>query len=47
MAEVSVQVGEFEIAAAITAASAKKLKLKKGDQVAVIIKATEVMIDKD
>jgi molybdopterin-binding protein len=47
MAEVIVQVGEFEVAAAITRASAVKLKLKKGDKVAAIIKATEVMIAKD
>lgn len=47
MAEVVVKVGEFEIAAAITAASAKKMRLKKGDQVAAVIKATEVMIAKD
>jgi molybdate transport system regulatory protein len=47
MAEVIVKVGEFEIAAAITVTSAKKMKLKKGDQVAAVIKATEVMIAKD
>lgn len=47
MAEVVVQVGEFQVAAAITAASAKKMKLKKGDKVAAVIKATEVMIAKD
>ena len=47
MAEVIVQVGEFEIAAAITRASAARLKLKKGDKVSAVIKATEVMIAKD
>lgn len=47
MAQVVVQVGEFEVVAAITADSAKKMKLKKGDQVAAVIKATEVMIAKD
>jgi molybdate transport system regulatory protein len=47
MAEVIVKVGEFEVAAAITRASATKLKLKRGDKVAAVIKATEVMIAKD
>lgn len=47
MAEVIVKVGDFEVAAAITVASVKKLKLKKGDKVAAVIKATEVMIAKD
>jgi molybdopterin-binding protein len=47
MAEVVVQCGEFEIVAAITRGSAKTLKLKKGDQVQVVIKATEVMVAKE
>jgi len=47
MAEVIVQVGEFEIAAAITRESAEKMKLKVGDKVAAVIKATEVMIAKE
>lgn len=47
MAQVIVQVGKFEIAAAITTDSVKRMKLKKGDQVAAVIKATEVMIAKD
>ena len=47
MAEVIVKVGEFEVAAAITRTSATRLKLKKGDKVAAVIKATEVMIAKD
>ncbi len=47
MADVIVKVGDFEIAAAITRVSAKKMKLKKGDKVAAVIKATEVMIAKD
>ena len=47
MAEVIVQVGEFEIAAAITHESAEKMKLKVGDEVAAVIKATEVMIAKE
>ncbi len=47
MAEVVVKVGDVEIAAAITRTSATKMKLKKGDKVAAVIKATEVMIAKD
>jgi molybdopterin-binding protein len=47
MAQVIVKVGEFEVVAAITRDSALRLKLKKGDKVAAVIKATEVMIAKD
>ncbi len=46
MAEVIVDVGGNEIAAAITRASAERLGLKIGDEVTAIIKATEVMIGK-
>ncbi len=46
MAEVIVDVGGQEVAAEITAASARRLKLKKGDQVTAIIKSTEVLIGK-
>jgi molybdopterin-binding protein len=44
MAEVVVAVGDQEIVAAITKGSAESLGLKQGDEVTVIIKATEVMI---
>ena len=47
MAEVIVQVGRQEVVAAITSGSAKRMKLKVGDQVFAIIKATEVMIAKE
>ena len=47
MAEVVARVGEFEIVSAITRTSAESLKLKPGDQVRVVIKATEVMVAKD
>ena len=47
MAEVIVQVGRQELVAAITSGSAKRMKLKVGDQVFAIIKATEVMIAKE
>jgi molybdopterin-binding protein len=46
MAEVTLQVGENEIVAAITKASVERLGLKVGDQAAAVIKATEVMIAK-
>ena len=46
MAEVVVDVGGQEVAAAITRRSAETLGLKAGDTVTAIIKATEVMIGK-
>ncbi|MBI2856709.1 MAG: TOBE domain-containing protein [Chloroflexi bacterium] len=46
MAEVVVDVGGQEIVAAITRTSAEKMKLKQGDAVSAIVKATEVMIGK-
>jgi molybdopterin-binding protein len=46
MAEVVVDVGGHEVAAAVTRHSAESLGLSAGDEVKVVIKATEVMIDK-
>jgi molybdopterin-binding protein len=46
MAEVVVQVGQIEMVAAITRASAEALDLKVGDKVTAVIKATEVMVAK-
>lgn len=46
MAEVVVDVGAQEIVSAITRGSAEHLNLQTGDQVTVIIKATEVIIGK-
>ncbi|MGC4114618.1 MAG: TOBE domain-containing protein [Myxococcales bacterium] len=46
MAEVVVLIGGQELVSVITASSAKRLKLKKGDEIAAVIKATEVMIAK-
>jgi molybdopterin-binding protein len=46
MAEVIVTVGGVEVVAAITRGSVEHLDLKPGDQVNVVIKSTEVMIDK-
>jgi molybdopterin-binding protein len=47
MAHVVVQVGRNLIESVITRTSAEELKLKKGDSVRVIVKSTEVMIQKD
>jgi molybdopterin-binding protein len=44
MAEVTVEVKPGSVTAAITDTSRDRLGLKEGDEVAVIIKATEVMI---
>jgi molybdopterin-binding protein len=46
MAEVTVQVNPGEMTAAITDSSRDRLSIKEGDQVSIIIKATEVMIAK-
>jgi molybdopterin-binding protein len=46
MAEVVVQVGNLEFVSAITRTSAESLQLKTGDTVKVVIKSTEVLIDK-
>ncbi|MBZ0160247.1 TOBE domain-containing protein [Candidatus Methylomirabilis sp.] len=47
MAEVVLKVGDQELVAAITSGSAKRMKLKAGDKVFAVIKATEVMIAKE
>jgi len=44
MAEVSVDVGGQEVVSAITRASAERLGVEEGDQVAVVVKATEMML---
>lgn len=46
MAHVTVKVGDNEIESVITRTSAEEMKLKKGDKVRVVIKSTEVMIQK-
>ena len=47
MAEVVVDVGNGrEVVAAITRGSAEAMGLKEGDQVTVVIKSTDVMIQK-
>ena len=47
MAHVDVRVGDNLIESAITRRSADELKLQKGDKVFAVVKATEVMIQKD
>ena len=47
MAHVVVRVGQNVIESVITKTSAEELKLKKGDSVRVVVKSTEVMIQKD
>lgn len=47
MALVTVQVGESIVDSVITRKSAEELALKPGDNVAALIKATEVMIIKE
>ena len=46
MAEVVIDVRGTEIVAVITRASAEALRLREGDAVTAVIKATEVMITK-
>ena len=46
MAHVVVQVGENEIESVITRRSAEEMALKTGDTVTVVIKSTEVMLQK-
>jgi molybdopterin-binding protein len=47
MAHVTVKVGSNLIESIVTSNSAEELNLKKGDTVRVVIKSTEVMIQKD
>jgi molybdopterin-binding protein len=47
MAHVVVKVGKNQIESVITRRSVEQLGLKKGDKVSVIIKSTEVMLQKD
>jgi molybdopterin-binding protein len=46
MAHIVVRVGDNLIESVITRRSAEDLKLKKGDSVSAVVKATEVMIEK-
>jgi molybdopterin-binding protein len=44
---ITVQVGDNLVESVITKRSAEEMGLKKGDKVVAVIKATEVMIQKD
>ena len=44
---ITVKVGNHVVESVITKRSAEELGLKKGDRVTAVIKATEVMIEKD
>ena len=46
MAHIVVRVGKNQIESVITRRSAEQLGLKKGDNVTVVIKSTEVMLQK-
>jgi molybdopterin-binding protein len=46
MAHVTIKVGENVIESVITRRSADEMKLKKGDKVTAVIKATEVLVAK-
>jgi len=46
MGHIVVQVGENEIESVITRRSVEEMNLQAGDEVAVVIKSTEVMIQK-
>jgi molybdopterin-binding protein len=47
MAHIDVRVGNSIIESVITRRSAEQMALKKGDTVKVVIKSTEVMLQKD
>ena len=47
MAHVAVRVGDNLVESVITRRSAEEMALKKGDPVTVVIKSTEVMLQKD
>jgi molybdopterin-binding protein len=47
MAHVTIRVGQNLIDSVITRKSADELKLKKGDNVIAVVKATEVMVSKN
>jgi molybdopterin-binding protein len=47
MAHVVVKVGDNLIESVITRNSAEELQLRKGDKVRVVVKSTEVMVQKD
>jgi len=47
MTHLTIRVGQNLIESVITRKSADEMKLKKGDNVLAVVKATEVMVSKD
>ena len=47
MAEVIIAVGDLEVVSLISRTSAERMGLKVGDEAAAVVKATEVMVEKD
>jgi molybdopterin-binding protein len=47
IAHIVIKVGQNVIESVITRQSAEEMKLKKGDTVTAVVKATEVMVSKD
>ncbi len=47
MAHITIRVGQNVIDSVITRKSAQELKLKKGDTVTAVVKATDVMVLKN
>ena len=47
MAHITVRVGDNLVESVITRASVEELGLKKGDSIRVVVKSTEVMIEKN
>ncbi len=46
LAQVALTIGDQQITAIITADAAREMHLRKGDEAAALVKATEVMIEK-
>ena len=46
MAEITLKIGENDVIAVVTRASAERLGLKVGDKAYALIKATEIMVGK-
>ena len=46
MAHITIRIGQNLVDSVITRRSAEEMKLKKGDMVVAVVKATEVMVSK-
>jgi molybdopterin-binding protein len=47
MAEVTIDIGDTRVVAAITRISAEQLELRAGDAVTAVIKATDILVGKE